>query len=111
MIEEICCEVGSDMDNTISEFTSILGIPLLEVQIENGKISDVKVIRGAPCGSTWWMGEQLKGVLVNDAPARAGLLIQQYPCRAIRGTLGGIHRSAQLHKKAIEDAIRKSNIK
>ncbi len=106
VIEEICCEIGDDTDSTINEFNSILGNPLLEVRVDDGIISDVRVIRGAPCGSTWWMAEQLKGVLVDEAPAKAGLLIQQYPCRAIRGTLGGIHRSAQLHKKAVEDAIR-----
>ncbi|MEA3293710.1 MAG: DUF166 domain-containing protein [Euryarchaeota archaeon] len=106
VIEEICCEIRDDTDSTINEFNSILGSPLLEVWVDDGIISDVRVIRGAPCGSTWWMAEQLKGVLVDEAPAKAGLLIQQYPCRAIRGTLGGIHRSAQLHKKAVEDAIR-----
>lgn len=106
VIEDICCEIGDDTDSTINEFNSILGSPLLEVRVYDGIISDVRVIRGAPCGSTWWMAEQLKGVLVDEAPAKAGLLIQQYPCRAIRGTLGGIHRSAQLHKKALEDAVR-----
>jgi len=106
VIEDICCEMGDDTDSTINEFNSILGSPLLEVRVDDGMIGDVRVIRGAPCGSTWWMAEQLKGVLVDEAPAKAGLLIQQYPCRAIRGTLGGIHRSAQLHKKAVEDAIR-----
>ncbi len=106
VIEDICCEIGDDANSTINEFNSILGSPLLEVQVDDGMISDVRVIRGAPCGSTWWMAEQLKGVLLDEAPAKAGLLIQQYPCRAVRGTLGGIHRSAQLHKMAVEDAIR-----
>lgn len=106
VIEDICCEIGDDTDSTINEFNSILGTPLLEVRVDDGIISDVRVIRGAPCGSTWWMAEQLNGVLVDEGPAKAGLLIQQYPCRAIRGTLGGIHRSAQLHKKAVEDAVR-----
>ena len=106
VIEDICCEIRDDTNITINEFNSILGSPLLEVRVDDKMISNVRVIRGAPCGSTWWMAEQLKGVLVDEAPAKAGLLIQQYPCRAIRGTLGGIHRSAQLHKKAVEDAIR-----
>ena len=106
VIEDICCEIGDNTNSTINEFNSILGSPLLEVRVDGGMISDVRVIRGAPCGSTWWMAKQLKGVLVDEAPAKAGLLIQQYPCRAVRGTLGGIHRSAQLHKTAVEDAIR-----
>jgi len=39
---------------------------------------------------------------IEEAPAYAGLLVQQYPCRAVRGTAGGIHKAAQLHKKAVE---------
>jgi hypothetical protein len=105
LIEDICCEIGDDINNTINEFTSRMGRPKLKVQITDGKISDVTVIRGAPCGSTWWMAERLIGVLADEAPARAGLLIQQYPCRAVRGTRGGIHRSAQLHKEALVQAI------
>jgi len=107
LVEDICCEIGEDADLTVNKFASVLGRPLLEVQVVDGKVSDVKVICGAPCGSTWWMAEQLKGVPVSEAPARAGLLVQQYPCRAVRGTRGGIHRSAELHKQAVEDAIRK----
>ena len=113
LVEDICCDIGGDTDSTdytdptINEFASVLGRPRLEVQVENGEISDVKVLSGAPCGSTWWMAEHLKGVPVSEAPAWAGLLVQQYPCRAVRGTMGGIHLSAELHKQAVEDATRK----
>jgi len=107
LVEEICCETGGDTDPTINEFASVLGRPKLEVQVGDGKISNVKVICGAPCGSTWWMAEHLKGIPVSEAPAWGGLLVQQYPCRAVRGTMGGIHLSAELHKQAVEDAIKK----
>lgn len=105
LVEDICCEIGEDTDPTINEFVSVLGRPRLEVLAEAGKIREVKVIRTAPCGSTWWMAQQLKGTPLSEAPARGGLLIQQYPCRAVRGTVGGIHRSAQLHKQELEEAI------
>ncbi|MCD4798209.1 MAG: DUF166 domain-containing protein [Methanosarcinales archaeon] len=84
LVEDICCDIGSDTDSTdsidptdptINEFTSVLGRPRLEVQVGDGKISKVKVICGAPCGSTWWMAEHLKGVPVSEAPAWAGLLV------------------------------------
>ncbi len=107
LVEDICCETGGDTDPTINEFTSVLGRPRLEVQVGYGKISNVKVICGAPCGSTWWMAEHLKDVPVSEAPSWGGLLVQQYPCRAVRGTMGGIHLSAELHKQAVEDAIKK----
>jgi len=107
LVEDICCEIGDDTDPTINEFATVLGRPGLEVQVRDSKIRNVKVICGAPCGSTWWMAEHLKGVPVSEAPAWAGLLVQQYPCRAVRGTMGGIHLSAELHKQAVEDATRK----
>jgi hypothetical protein len=39
----------------------VLGSPRLEVQVRDGKINNVKVLCGAPCGSTWWMADHLKG--------------------------------------------------
>ncbi len=56
LVEDICCDIGGDTDPTdptINEFASVLGRPRLEVQVGDGKISDVKVLCGAPCGSTW----------------------------------------------------------
>ncbi len=108
-VEDICCTLSAD--SAICEFTDKLSRPLLEITTHEGKVAEVKVIRGAPCGSTWHMAEELKGVSLKDAPAKAGLLIQQYPCRAVRGNKGGIHESAQLHKDAVLKAIEKAALK
>lgn len=97
-VDEICCSLKPNAFNR--PFTDIFGSPELEVKIENGKISEVKVIKGAPCGSTWHMAKEIVGTPIKDAPPKAGLLIQHYPCRASRGELGGIHESGELHKQA-----------
>ena len=102
-VDDICCNLRSDP--SMGEFTSFFGRPVLDVRTRDGKVVEVKVIKGAPCGSTWHMAEKLIGTPVEDAPARAGLLIQQYPCRAVRGQLGGIHESAELHKQAVKSAL------
>lgn len=107
LIEDICCMICSDTDPTIHEFSSKLGCPVLQIEIADNTIKKIEVIKGAPCGSTWWMAKDLLGVPVREAPSRAGLSVQHYPCRAERGTKKGIHISARLHKKAIEDAIQK----
>ena len=104
-VEDICCTLKQCPYT--SELTAMLGIPSLSIKTKDGKISDIEVIRGAPCGSTWHMAEELIGTQIEDAPAKAGLLIQQYPCRAVRGTLGGIHESAEIHKKAVTAAIKR----
>jgi len=106
-IEEICCTLAQKPQ--ISEFSSKLASPVLEIETKDDIISSVKVVRGAPCGSTWHMADSLVGTKVEDAPAKAGLLIQQYPCRAVRGTPKGIHESGEVHKIAVEKALKKHN--
>ena len=105
-VHEICCEIEECGDAVVDEFASCFGRPQVRTTTKNGVISNVEVLRGAPCGSTLHMAKGLAGAKVKDAPARAGLLVQQYPCRAQRGIRGGIHKAAQLHKKAVEKALR-----
>ena len=102
-VDEICCSLEPNAFNR--PFTDIFGSPKLEVKTKNGKISEVKVIKGAPCGSTWHMAKEIVGLPVKDAPPKAGLLIQHYPCRAARGDLGGIHESGERHKQAFIRAL------
>ncbi len=51
------------------------------------------------------MAKEIVGLPVKDAPPKAGLLIQHYPCRAARGDIGGIHESGELHKQAFIRAL------
>ncbi len=104
-VHEICCDIEKCGNNVVDEFASCFGMPKLRITTKAGVISNVEVIRGAPCGSTFHMAKELAGTSIEDAPARAGLLVQQYPCRALRGIEGGIHKAAELHKKAVEKAL------
>ncbi|NYT19530.1 MAG: DUF166 domain-containing protein [Methanosarcinales archaeon] len=104
-VDEICCNVASDP--ATDDFTCFFGNPVLDVEVKDGKIAKVNVIRGAPCGSTWYMAEALVGTPVEEAGPKAGLLVSQYPCRAIRGQAGGIHESSEMHKQEIEAAIKR----
>jgi len=104
-VHEICCDIEQCGDNVVDEFASCLGRPRLKITTKAGLITKVEVLRGAPCGSTWHMAKGLVGANIKDAPGRAGLLVQQYPCRALRGIKGGIHKAGELHKKAVENAL------
>lgn len=104
-VHEICCDIEKCGDSVVDEFASCFGMPELRITAKNGIVSDVEVIRGAPCGSTWHAAKGLVGTSVEEAPGKAGLLVQQYPCRALRGTKSGIHKAADLHKKAVENAL------
>jgi hypothetical protein len=102
-VDEICCTLESNAAN--KPFADLFGSPILKVKTKDGKIADVEVIKGAPCGSTWHMAKEIVGTPIKDAPPKAGLLIQHYPCRAARGDLGGIHESGEMHKQAFIKAL------
>lgn len=104
-VDEICCTLEECGVPAVDEFAKKLGKPELEVSAKDGRISSVKVLRGSPCGATWHSAEGLIGKRVEEAPSMAGLFCQQYPCRAVRGTPGGIHTSGDLHKDAMERAL------
>ncbi|MFB3765351.1 MAG: DUF166 domain-containing protein [Methanotrichaceae archaeon] len=104
-VDEICCTLEKCGVPAVDEFAEKLGKPELEVNVKDGKIDSINVIRGSPCGSTWHACQNLIGKTIEEAPSMAGLFCQQYPCRAVRGTPGGIHTSGDLHKDAIERAL------
>jgi hypothetical protein len=102
-VDEICCTLEPNDFNR--PFADLFGTPVVKVKTRDGKISEVEVIKGAPCGSTWHMAREIVGMPVKDAPPKAGLLIQHYPCKAARGDMGGIHESGELHKQAFIKAL------
>jgi len=104
-VDEICCTLEKCGVPVVDQFADKLGKPELEVTTKDGRIASVNVLRGSPCGATWHSAEGLIGKTVAEAPSLAGLLCQQYPCRAVRGTPGGIHTSGDLHKDALERAL------
>lgn len=104
-VHEICCDIQQCGNEVVDEFASCFARPRLKITTKAGLITNVEVLHGAPCGSTWHMAKGLVGASIKDAPGKAGLLVQQYPCRAVRGIKGGIHKAGELHKKAVENAL------
>jgi len=105
---DICCVAPTLSDEGVSEFFRYFGKPEFEVEVEDGKLKNVKVLRCAFCGATDFVAEMLKGVSIEEAPAKAGYLTQIFPCLASRGIDGKIHLAAEMHKKAMERAIEKA---
>jgi thymidylate synthase len=54
----------------------MFGAPELSVQVCDGKISSIKVLRGAPCGATWEAAQRVLGMNPADAAVRIGLETQ-----------------------------------
>ena len=75
------------------------------------KITDIRVVRGAPCGASWEAARRLIGVGIDDAPRKIGLDTQFY-CIAdpagwdpIHGK-SPVHFAGRVHSKALVDAIK-----
>lgn len=104
------CTLSPISERHIDEFAQVFGSPCLEIESKGGIVEKIDVIRGAPCGSTWFMAEKLPGTKVDEAGPKAGALVQIYPCLASRRferLLGDapIHVAGQIVKKAVEKAL------
>ncbi|KAF5436656.1 hypothetical protein C5S35_08055 [Candidatus Methanophagaceae archaeon] len=92
-----------------------IGRPEVRVDVEKrGRITQVEVLRSAPCGSTWFVAKQLEGVEVEDKRElydRISESHHSYPCTAsmerdseIGDTI--LHRAGYLIREAVEEALK-----
>ncbi len=75
------CSLSAVYDPYIQEFVEKFGKPELNIEADKF-IKQVQVKRGAPCGSTWYVAEELVGVGVDEAEFEAGNKFHNYPCMA-----------------------------
>jgi NAD-dependent dihydropyrimidine dehydrogenase PreA subunit len=75
------CSLEPLGDKYVDEFAEKFGKPLLEIEADN-LVKKVNVIRGAPCGSTWFIAEKLEGLPSEEAELEAGHKFHNYPCLA-----------------------------
>jgi len=74
-------ECGKEIiDNFITEHR--LGKPIYKLRIEGDRVKKTEVVRSSPCGSSWFIAHQLKGVNVNDLDRTAWKSNRIYPCIA-----------------------------
>ena len=94
----------------LGEYGEHFGAPEFRVAVQNGKISSVEVVRGAPCGATWEAAGRLIGHPIDDAVRKIGLDTQFY-CSAnpagwdpINGK-SPVHFAGKIHSKELAKAI------
>jgi hypothetical protein len=97
----------------IDEFAEKFGRPKLRITLENETVKNVEVLRSSPCGSTEFAAKRLVNTEASEAPAKAGLLVQIYPCLASRSRDSEygdslIHLSANMIRGAVLEALAKS---
>ncbi|MEM2925240.1 MAG: DUF166 family protein [Methanocellales archaeon] len=110
-VSEVCCSLVDPENEVLKKWFEYFGMPEYEIKVKDGRISEVKVIRSTPCGGSYYVAENLLGAKVEEAPRRAALLVQYYPCRASRGWVdgkcGAIHLSGEFQMRAVERALKK----
>lgn len=107
---ENMCDLEENGNPSFDEFVSKFGKPVVEVDVENDRVKDIRVLRCSPCGATRFVAEELVGTEVKDLPVRAGLKIQHYPCRAAKMRLFADDEckkelAARIHCEAFERAL------
>jgi ferredoxin len=75
------CTLEPVGDKYIDEFAETFGKPELEIEADEF-IKSIKVKRGAPCGSTWFVAEKLINIPTKEAEFEAGGRYHNYPCLA-----------------------------
>ena len=112
---ENMCDLEENGDYIFDEFVSKFGKPVVEIECEGNSVTVVRVLRSSPCGSTFFVADEMVGEDIKDLPIKAGLKLQHYPCRAPKLRLfvdeckKGI--ASNFHRDAFEDAIEKRNQK
>jgi hypothetical protein len=112
---ENMCDLEENGDTIFDEFVNKFGMPIVEIEIEGNQVVQVRVLRSSPCGSTYFVAEEMVGEKIDNLPIKAGLKLQHYPCRAPKLRLfvdeckKGI--ASNFHRDAFENAIEVSKIK
>ena len=107
----VCCALARHQE--LGPYSRCFGAPEFNVTVKDGKISEVTVRRGAPCGATWEAARRVKGTSVEDAPVRMGLDTQFF-CTADPSNWDPIwgkspvHLAADLHRAALAAALKKA---
>jgi len=107
----VCCALPSHKN--LGEYGKRFGAPEYTVELADGKISDIKVVHGSPCGATWEAGFQTIGVSVEEAPIHIGLRTQFF-CSAnpagwdVMYGKSPVHFAGELHAAALKNAIERA---
>ena len=106
-----CCGLGHH--SRLGRYGERFGFPEYRVSVDNEIITAIEVIRGAPCGATWEVTEEVVGHGVEEALVLLPRLVQ-YNCSAnparfdpVSGK-SPVHYAGNTHRTALKKAIKES---
>jgi hypothetical protein len=110
MTPPTCC--GLARHDRLGAYGEFFGAPEFEARIEDGRVAELSVVRGAPCGATWEAAKRVVGLAVEEAVVRIGLEVQFF-CTAdpagwdpIYGK-SPVHFAGNVHSTALKRAVQK----
>ena len=91
-------------------YGGLFGTPEFKVDVVDGKLAAIDVLRGAPCGATWAAAARLLGGPAAQAPTRMGLEVQFFCAADPAGwdPLFGrspVHFAGKVHRAALANAL------
>lgn len=103
-----CCGLGRS--EALGSYGNQFGFPEYSVEILDGKISHIKVERGAPCGATWEAIVGIVGLEIEDAMTKLPLKVQQncFANPAAFDPISGkssVHYAGYVHIAALKKAV------
>jgi hypothetical protein len=106
-IPPTCC--GLSRNDRLGVYGERFGAPELAVELNNGHVRAVRVIRSAPCGATWDAAERILGWPFEDAAVRIGLETQFFCYADPAGWdpmygKSPVHFAGEVHKAALRRA-------
>ncbi len=107
----ICCALTKNA--ACGNYSRLFGYPEYKVWLKEGRIEDIQVVRGAPCGATWRTIQELIGMPAHEAAIALGLKTQ-FHCTANPAgwdPIGGkspVHLAGDVHCAALKLAIYKA---
>ncbi len=104
-----CCTLGRIPE--LGPYAEAFGAPEFRVEIRNGRIASVEVVRGAPCGATWAAAEKVVGMDADEAVPRIGLETQ-FVCYAKAKPnvflTNPLHVAGEVHAAALRKAVNRA---
>ncbi len=103
-----CCGLGKS--ENLGEYGDQFGFPEYVVSVENSKITNIEVLRGAPCGATWEAIVGIVGCTIKDALNKLPLKVQQncFANPSAFDPISGkspVHYAGYVHIAALKKAI------
>jgi len=112
------CALTPIGDEFIDKFAEVFGKPKFEIETDSNtaevdiksNITSIKVLRGTPCGASWFIAKNLQGIPVKDAEFEAINKLHNFPCSASMATdnmIGDtiLHLASYKTKEAIKKAL------